>query len=300
MPDQTPPGAVQGDASPMSELGSFRANHPPKTGTFAKTDWTWCATGSSHTATFILPPEPGFAAPLEGLIDAMSRRQRVIAPDIPPVPVMRTLTDGLAGICRTEGVTKLNVVGFGFGGVIAQCLAQRAAGAVNKVVLVNTTTPEAWIEPADRSKYNSARLAPGIVLRKRALAQAMSHADPKSKEDKQRWKSLLRECLALRQDKWELLSLRAAGFDAQREAIERGGWSLPGYEGRIQIIESANDKHITPKQREALKAACPSAHVRKIADAGHWLGCVDHQRLVGFIDTFLNDVNIMDRTPSRG
>ena len=114
------------------------------------------------------------------------------------------------------------------------------------------------------------------------------------------WRRLIRECVSQREDKWEVLALRSAGFEAQQSVIDQGGWSLPGFEGRILIVESADDRCVTSAQRTALKAACPTAHVRKVPDAGHWLGCVDPQRLTGIVGAFLDDVSIIDRTPSGG
>lgn len=254
--------------------------------------------GNSPVATLLLPPDPGNSVILSGLIDRMSSRNRIIAPNIPPIPDSRKIVDGLASICRTEGISRVNLVGIGFGGVLAQLFAQRGPDVVNKVVLINTTTPEAWNVAADRTVYNLSRLAPAWVLRLTARSRMLGYAAP-PKAERAHWRRLIRECLAQRRDRWEILSMRAAGFDAQRRAIEAGGWSLPGYEGRIQIVEATKDRHITPAQRAALKASCPSAHVRKIPEPVHWLGCVDPEPLLKIVDTFLNDINILDRTPGR-
>ena len=298
MPGAKPPGAVQEPEAPSGALEQFRKDHPEHSGAFGGVDWSWVSAGKSPVATLLLPPEPGFSAILAGLIDRMSPRQRVIAPNIPAIPDSRKLVDGLASICRTEGIARVSLVGFGFGGVLAQLFAQRGPEVVDKVVLVNTTTPEAWASAADRTVYNTSRLAPAWALRRIALSRLLGYASP-PKAERAHWRRLIRECLAQRHDKWELLAMRAAGFDAQRRAVEAGGWSLPGYEGRIQIVESVKDKHITPAQQAALKAACPSAHVRKMPESGHWVGCVDPDPLLKIVDTFLHDVNILDRTPSR-
>ncbi|MCB9847638.1 MAG: alpha/beta hydrolase [Phycisphaeraceae bacterium] len=300
MPGNQTPGAASTTSPPPGLFEQFRHDHPPSIAVFNEVEWTWhTAGGQAASATLVLAPEPGAAAVLGALLDRLAPIQRIIAPDIPPVPDIRALIDGLAAICRTEGVSRVNLVGFGFGGVLAQCFAQRGRNVVGKVVLVNTTTPEAWVGAADRSRYNIARLAPAWLLRMTALPALMRSAAP-SRTERSAWKRLLRSCLAQRRDKWELLSIRAAGFDAQRQSAEAGGWSLPGYEGRIQIIESGADRRISAAQREALKAACPGAHVRKIRDAGHWVGIVDPDEIAGFIGSFLTDVNILDRTPSRG
>jgi len=296
MPETIPPGAATDADTGGGEFDRFHAAHAAKTGSFHDVSWSWVSAGDSSLATLLLPPSPGFAALLGGLIEAMAPKQRVIVPTYPAIPDSRALVHGLAEICRAEGVTRLNLVGFGFGGVLAQLFAKRGAGVVNKIVLVNTTTPEAWVRPKDRTAYNTARLAPAWALRRLALGRIVSQAGLE-KEERPRWRRLIRACLAQRVDKWESLALRAAGFDAQRLIIEDDGWSLPGFEGRIQIVESGKDRRITDAQRTALKEACPAAHVRKVADAGHWLGCVHPERLIGIVDTFLNDVNIIDRTP---
>lgn len=298
MPGDQPPGAVTEPVTPSGVLDQHRKDRPEHVGAFGGVDWSWVSVGNSPVATLLLPPDPGNSVILSGLIDRMSSRNRIIAPNIPPIPDSRKIVDGLASICRTEGISRVNLVGIGFGGVLAQLFAQRGPDVVNKVVLINTTTPEAWNVAADRTVYNLSRLAPAWVLRLTARSRMLGYAAP-PKAERAHWRRLIRECLAQRRDRWEILSMRAAGFDAQRRAIEAGGWSLPGYEGRIQIVEATKDRHITPAQRAALKASCPSAHVRKIPEPVHWLGCVDPEPLLKIVDTFLNDINILDRTPGR-
>ncbi len=278
------------------ELARFHAKYPAKTGSAHNASWSWVAAGSSSTATLLLPPSPGFSGLLQELIDALAPKQRVIAPTYPAVTDSNHIVDSLAHICRTEGVKRLNVVGIGFGGVLAQLFAKRGAKYVNKIVLVNTSTPEAWPAPGDVMRYNSCRKAPAWLLRRIIAARLLRRAAPLT-EDRKRWRLLLRECLAERQDKWEILALQAAAFHARQEAIDHGGWTLTGYEGRIQIIESKEDHRLTEAQRTALKAAYPAAHVRKVPGAGYWLGCVEAPKLAGLLCAFLDSVNIVDRTP---
>lgn len=303
MPGATPPGAGNHAGAAIGEFDRFHGSHFERTGVFDGVEWSWVVAGEQNhegaEATLLLPPEPGFSALLGGMIDSMHPGIRMIVPTYPAIPDSRALVEGLASVCRTERVQQLNLVGFGFGGVLAQLFAKRGASVVNKVVLVNTTTPEAWVHASERARYNAARKAPAWVLRRWIAGRRLMHAAP-PKDERGQWKRLIRECMVRRKDKWEVLSLAAAGLDAQREAIEHGGWSLEGYKGRIQIIESGADRVVTPAQRGALKEACPFAHVRKVPEAGHWLGCLDSQRLVGLVETFLNEVDIIDRTPGGG
>lgn len=280
------------------ELARFYKRYPAKAGAAHNATWSWVTAGDSATATLLLPPSPGFAALLHELIDALAPLQRVIAPTYPAVTDSNHIVDSLAHICRTEGVKRLNVVGIGFGGVLAQLFAKRGAKYVNKMILVNSSTPEAWPAPGDVTRYNASRKAPAWLLR-RLIAQRLVRRAAPLTEDRNRWNKLIRECLAERRNKWEILALQAAAFHARQEAIDQGGWTLTGYEGRIQIIESKEDHRLTEAQRAALKATYPAAHVRKVPGAGYWLGCVEAPKLANLICAFLDSVNIVDRTPGQ-
>jgi len=245
-----PPPSDGAKPNKQRELDRFRAAHPPSSATFEGVQWEWVSAGDGDLATFILPPAPGFAALTEDLIAELATRGKVIAPTYPPVPEAQRLVSGLVSICRDEGVRRLNLVGIGFGGILAQLVAQRGRNVVNKIVLVNTTTPQAWATPVSRSRYNLSRFVPGFLLRRWIAFRLMRRAKP-DKAERARWRRLIRECVRAREDKWALLSLWAAGLDAQRIAIEDGGWSLTGYEGRILIIESSGDRSLSPAARRA-------------------------------------------------
>ena len=113
----------------------------------------------------LLPGATGKAEVLRNHVEYFSRRFRVVASSYPPVRTMSELVEMLCRLLDRERLSRSNIWGGSYGGLVAQAFAVRHPERVIKLVLSHTGPPE----PARAVKLERAvrmlRLLPEVVVR---------------------------------------------------------------------------------------------------------------------------------------
>lgn len=242
------------------QLQGFRAAHPPVTLRAAGHAWSYVRAGSGGPAMLMLGGALGRAEFAFAVIDALGGSVRVLAPDYPPVPTLRQLTDGLAAMLDAEHIRRAHVVGGSFGGVVAQAFARAHPERVASLVLSHTGAPD---RAAGRGGgVRILRLLPAPLLRallRRRLRATLTGTDPF-------WMRQF-DAIAGGLSKQDVLSrvLLAAEFGARYGDAPVP--LRPLYP--VLIVEADDDPLFTPKKRAALHAVYPGAAVHVFHGTGH-------------------------------
>jgi pimeloyl-ACP methyl ester carboxylesterase len=124
-------------------IEGFRASHPQKR--LSVNGVTWSYFDSEEGRGVLLLLHGGYAAFDMWIHQIVEFEQdyRVIAPTCPPLPdaTMRAYSDGLHAILEEEDVSRLNVMGYSEGGLIAQCFLRDHSAVIDKVILAHTFYP---------------------------------------------------------------------------------------------------------------------------------------------------------------
>jgi pimeloyl-ACP methyl ester carboxylesterase len=252
----------------VEALRRFRENHPPKRIEVGEWTWEYLDGGSGGEVVLILPGGARYGETYFQLIDALERRYRVIAPSYPGIKTIAEIVGGLTAILDAEEIEKVHLFGKAFGGAVAQVFVREHPERVEKLVLSNTSG-RYLSSYADRVRKarNRARLMPGSVLRSIFLRSMADQLGEMPVEDRAFYKAFFGE-LVERESKPEALAM----YDCNIDLAKNYTWSvddLAGWDGRVLIIESANDEAISAGRREALRDLYPEAQVHTFEQAGH-------------------------------
>ncbi|MGQ9814691.1 MAG: alpha/beta fold hydrolase [Candidatus Roseilinea sp.] len=132
------------------QLAHFRATHKPKQIVVDGLTWEYRVLGAGQQWMVVLPGIHGRGELVYELAQAFEQDYRLILPGYPPARRMSQLADGVIAILNAEQIEKAHVLGCSFGGMVAQCLAQRYPDRVGRLILSTTTAPRR--EPLRRAR----------------------------------------------------------------------------------------------------------------------------------------------------
>lgn len=132
--------AAKAQVSLLERFSAFRSLHPacpvPQDGGAL----SYFASGSGQ-ALVLLPDADRPADCFWRLIECLERRMRVIAVDYHAPKSADHLLDGLRTILAAEQLSQIAVLGFGFGGLLAQSFADAQPQSVRALSLINAPSP---------------------------------------------------------------------------------------------------------------------------------------------------------------
>ena len=205
-------------------------------------------------------------------------------PSYPPLTTMADLSEGLAGLLAIEGVTRADVVGGSYGGMLAQVFVRQHGDRVERLVLSHTLPPDA------RRGMKLAVAAPLFSLMPEAallrmywnrMADLIADEGPESA-----WLSAyLTELTRDRLSKADVIALyrRAADFDIQRFAPE----DLAGWPGETLLLMADDDPATPEPVRERMIELYPRARVHVFSGTGHAAARRRPEEYFGLVESFL-------------
>ncbi|HEX8697068.1 MAG TPA: alpha/beta hydrolase [Longimicrobium sp.] len=235
-------------------------------------EWTFSDSGDGPgPPLLVLPGALGMVDAAGAALRRLAEGRRVIALAYPAVPAMTALCDGIAALLDRLGLERVDVLGGSLGGWVAQCLARRHPERVRHLALSHTFA----LRPGDARRIRLGSrlwaLIPDRVfyallrMRLRQVLRPVRRAGPAEAASWDAWlrdgvrRQVSRAALA-RYNDWMLESL--AAFRLAPGDLERR-------EGRVLILESADDPILRARDRARLRALYPSAVVSTFHGAGH-------------------------------
>lgn len=179
------------------------------------------------------------------LIECLERRMRVIAVDYPLGASANELLEGIEGVLRQEQIAAAGVLGFGFGGLLAQSLADMCPQSVRALALVNAPTPLARFAKVSQRRAEAAQSFWNFGLRGRAR-QAFAKGLSCSPEDAGFWRGFEREWF---NERWST-SRVAWLLQAEGQLHASGGQCPSSLRIPVLIVETEG---VPPDQRPALR-----------------------------------------------
>ena len=245
-----------------AQLAQFRAL-PQKHLYVATARWDYISRGSGPQALTILTGGDAIGEAWFRHILEFESEYRIIAVSYPPVSKMELLIEGLDQILQAEGISHTNVLGYSFGGMLAQCFVRRHPNKVSRLILANTTYPSRAYAGHARRNLMLLTVLPWALIQRAALTRLLKLLAPPAQE-RDFWWSYFDQQFSDRIDKKLLLSLERCMLDFSLNYRFKPG-DLAG--GQVLIVESDTDPFF--KDRVILKALYPNAKVHTFLGAGH-------------------------------
>jgi len=269
-------------ASLEERLAAFRASHQPKHLDVAGTRWTYYAAGQGDRCLVVLPGAIGGGEGFFVLIQELESECRIIAAEIPLLPRIEDFTRGLIATLDTEGIPKATFLGASFSGVLCQALVRRHPERVANLILSHTAVPAPEQAKVNRRALKIARLLPvGAV---RALFRLLLWLLLKKIPERKFWLSFFGEIRAMTPD------FLVSRYEASIDLAENYRWTpqdLAGWEGRVLIIRSDDDRMVTRRSNERLLVLYPGAHVHTFSGTGHGSYVADPLAYTAVVRSFL-------------
>lgn len=189
------------------------------------------------------------------------------------------LADDVCAVLDAAGVDAAHVLGFSMGGLVAQSLAVRHPGRVDRLVLASTY---AVMNPQARMFLDAVRdvvlahgsMAPVFPLVLPWLLSVGFLADPENAG----WAEVP-------DDDGEPPAGWLAQYAAQRAFDGRAGLGL--VRARTLVLAGAEDRLVTTADAEVLAVGIPGAVALTFAGAGHLVNVEDQARFVADVRAFL-------------
>jgi pimeloyl-ACP methyl ester carboxylesterase len=227
--------------------------------------------------------------PAAELIERLQRRRRVIVIEYPRAERMSTLLDMIAARLAQQQVGSIDVLGFSYGGWVAQCLAQRYPTMVRDLILAHSfalRAEHAWRFRLGLKLWN---WIPSAMLRRSLLARVGQTLKPLRIRSEAEYEHVLARVSRLIADPNTLPSLQQQNLCMLESCAVFGHLSEaqrhPGR--RLLIIESDNDPAVRASDRAHLRALYPDAQVRGFPGAGHISALAEPDAFVDAVGGFL-------------
>lgn len=271
----------------VEELMEFRLEHPITKIAAADAEWEYLASGSGPETLLILPGLIGIAEMTFQHISAFEMEYRVIVPSYPfSLKTISQLIDGVAAVLDAEKVSRTNLLGGSYGGMVAQAFVRKYPERVSKLILSHTGGPKPERAEKNKNAVGMLKALPMPVLRwmLRKSTQKELVAAP---EQRVFWVAYSDEMVA-RLRKEDLISRLEVAVDFDRSSNFTPD-ELAGWDGRILILEGDNDPIADALAREQLKSLHPQAQVYTFHGSGHVASIARLDEYVGVIKKFLGN-----------
>lgn len=240
------------------QLAHFRATHKPKQIVVNGLTWEYRVLGAGQRWMVVLPGIHGRGELAYELAQAFEQDYRLILPDYPPARRMSQLADGVIAILNAEQIEKAHVFGCSFGGMVAQCLAQRYPDRVGRLILSTTTAPRR--EPLRRARmlarFTAFLSTEGLKAAMRKPAKRRGFPAASAGEVLSAFNARTLACRLL------------AAADFLQQSPVQG--DAPSQHGDVLILLGEHDPMFTLSERRNLSSVFPQAAIHVIREAGHF------------------------------
>jgi pimeloyl-ACP methyl ester carboxylesterase len=270
----------------VANLRAFRESHPYRRTQIGGMEWHYIAAGRGGDAILVLTGAACVAEMSWRTIEHLSARNRVIAPDYPPLDANAALVEGIAGLLDREGIARAHVLGGSYGGFVAQLFVRRHPERTSSLVLSHALLPDRAVAVRVGRMLPWVRLMPGSLLRA-LLGRRLAALFPEgSHPELALARALFGEILRERITKAQLVSLmRRTAELGLRHTF--GADDLRGWPGRILILLATDDPATPEPARRALLSAYPDAQLQVFSGGGHATAVLMQDEYFAAIDAFL-------------
>jgi pimeloyl-ACP methyl ester carboxylesterase len=236
-------------------------------------------TGGLRRAAF------GFA-----FLERLSRKHRVIAPDYPPLISFGEIAEGLDQILRTEGVSRFNLGGQSYGGLLAQGYLARHTREVDHLVLSRTGPGDdgrLWLL-ADYLAIALVRMLPERRV-KRMLAGGLGKVLSVPEGERDAWQAALEHILTVELTRQDVISHFAVAADLIRSQCMRPA-AFRSWPGRVFVLTASNDPTQSAADIPRYEALLGRrVEVLDLGSSGHTAALLDPESYVGMLERALAD-----------
>jgi pimeloyl-ACP methyl ester carboxylesterase len=277
----------------QSIFNIFRENHPPKGMLVNGKKWEYLTGGDSSEAILLLHGGGSIAEATFRFFIDFEKNYKVIAPTLPnTLATVEDVMNGLLEIMAAEGVSKVSIVGFSMGGMVAQAFIRKYPERVNKLILFVSMLPS----PDYAKKYSRYRRYMSLFpkswvsyLSKLSLKKQITAENVIAPlEEKTFWKDFFSWTFdSGKMDKSTLLSTSDVLVDYFQN-YKFNPDDLNEWNGSILIYEAEKDKVVNEKERQNLRSLYPNAEIITLENSGHFgLGLVQPEEIINKMLIFL-------------
>ena len=255
--------------------------------TVQSTRWRYYALGQGPTVLWLTGglrrAAFGFA-----FLERLARTHRVIAPDYPPITTFRSMAEGFDAILRAENITRFDLGGQSYGGLLAQGYTALHPDSVDRMVLSSTGPADygqLWLL-ADYLGIAVVRLLPERQV-KRMLAGGLGKILSVPEAERQAWQAALKHLLTTEFTRDDVVSHFAVAADMIRSRLVVPR-AFDRWQGRVFVLTAANDPTQSPTDIPRYEALLGRrADVLDMGSMSHTAVLLDPDTYVGMLERAL-------------
>ena len=277
------------------KLEEFRESHTEKEVLVEGVKWSYYSCGQGSRVLLMLAGGMGVGEVFFMHMMELEKDFKLIVPNYPEVATIEKLMQGISAIIQQEGVASFNILGQSFGGVLAQELVRRFPLLIESAIISHSTTTS---PPIDKSVIDSnykhvgktmqmLRIMPMGLMRilfKKRIAKILTNF---SEEDRSFWIEYFSELVAKK-----TRSVQINLYKCMMDFMSNYTYcvdDLKGWQGRILILDSDEDKSISQPEREAVRALYPNTEVITFKNTGHLSIILEREQYLAIVKNFLNE-----------
>jgi pimeloyl-ACP methyl ester carboxylesterase len=223
-----------------------------------------------------------------GFLERLSRTHRVIAPDYPPVMTFGEMAGGFDAILRAEAVSRFDLGGQSYGGLLAQAFLALDPARIDRLVLSSTGPADysrLWLL-ADYLGLAMARLLPEARL-KRMLGSGLGRVLSVPEAERQDWQAALDHLLDAELTRQDVLSHFAVAADIIRTRLVSPR-SFDRWQGKAIVLTAANDPTQSPSDIPRYEALFRRrVDILEMGSLGHTAALLDPEAYVEMLERAL-------------
>ena len=256
----------------MMTLAQLRQTYPRETIDVGGDPVEFVRTHGAGPALLMLPGAQGTAESYFKQLLAFGAQRDMLSINYPGMNDMARLADLVVAVADAQGVGAFDLVGSSLGGYVAQWVAARHPGRVNRVVVGNSFHDPRPSQSPERLASLENRSAEQVKLE--ILERLLATPDSE-------FRQVMLDLMGVQQT---AAGLRSRMLAVQRAAVLEG--AAPDQD-RLLLVECDNDPLIPPATRQAARAHYAHARVVNVAGGGHYPYILKAQAYNEALDEFL-------------
>ena len=252
------------------QFARYRKTHPISRRTVSGHDWSYIVTGSGAQTVVILPggggcdPECMFP-----VVAALEPQYRVIEIGYAPTAkTVKELIEGVRTILDDCGVERCCMLGHSLGGFVERAFVQAYPQRVEALIIANSAVYTPGRALLIKMVLPVAFVLPQPVMLSVIRSKFSGLLEKLPEADREFWMGYVNQSEMVQPQSTSLRNQMHCMLD-----FIRHGWdkpvAVPGWNGRVLIIESSEETGFTLKERQILRTLYPGAKVHIIQGAGH-------------------------------
>jgi pimeloyl-ACP methyl ester carboxylesterase len=268
-------------------LAAFRTRYPYSSLQCSGHEWHYIDTKVGERVVFILAGATTVAEISFNTIEHIAERNRVIAPDYPPIDNLGELFEGYKEMLDQLGVHRFILMGGSYGGWMAQSLVREMPDRVDKLVLSAIGPPNPENSRQLAKMLWMLKLMPFSLLRalmNRSFSRLVAEGDQKPVQ--MLMMAQLKEIMHTRIGREDILAALQRLID-QTDNYTFEVEDLADWPGQMLVLMGSEDPSTTPEKREALASLYPQAEHVVFEGADHSLSVTHSDEYYRALDAFL-------------